>query len=152
MRRWRKAGVVGASGLAMVGALAACGDPITANRDFRAFTALVTVTQNAGNATEEGKLLTGPLVDASQKPIAGTHFQEECVRVTVSGKTSNYRCLAFLNAGRRLYVTIGETDGVFSTLKSLSAKSPKATMTIRKISGGDSAKKPLLLRLSLRTG
>jgi hypothetical protein len=123
--------MLAAGGIALAGALAGCGDTITANHDWQSVSALVTVSANVGSTTVgQESVLTGVLVDGQQKPLFNTRFQNKCVREGTSGP---YRCLALLNAGHNVYVAGGLAEGPFGTLKSLSAPGSPDTMVISKI-------------------
>ena len=122
------------AGGAVAAGLAACGDPITANHDWKSVSALVTVSERVGGTTvAKGTVLAGVLLNAKGQEVLGTRFKEECVKVTGTGTATNYRCLALLNAGQKVYVAGGMATGPFNTLKSVDRAGSPDSMIITKI-------------------
>ena len=74
--------------LAAAGGLAvtACGDPVSANRDFRALaTTTITRVVDAAGLPHTHAVYAGPLVDGSGRAIRGTWFREVCDSADASG-------------------------------------------------------------------
>ncbi len=148
MLRQRKAGLIAASGLTLAATLSACGNPITADHDWRSLSALVTVTEQVDGHTVTGVALAGPLVDSQGRPVAKTAFEETCAKV--SGST--FRCLALIYTGPKAYFAGGMATGPFETLKSLATPVTPGTITITKLSGNQPASKPVLVKISAVKG
>jgi hypothetical protein len=150
MLRQGKAGLVAASGLTLAATLTACGNPITANHDWRSLTALVTVTEQVDGHTVTGVALAGPLVDSQGRPVAKTAFEETCAKVSGSGTT--FRCLTLIYTGPKAYFAGGMAAGPFGTLKSLATPATTGTISITKLSGSQAASKPVLIKISAVKG
>jgi hypothetical protein len=143
----RRTAFLTTSGVALVAAVSACGSPITANHDWRTLDAQVTITEHVGPSTVSGVALGGRLVDAKGKIVPNTVFTEECAHVTGAQATS-WRCLAFINTGVKIYLAGGVTSGPFGKLTNVYGGVAAGSFTITKLSGGQTATQPLLVRIS----
>jgi hypothetical protein len=105
----------GALGAVLVACLAACGDQPTANRDFHAvathssFLAFGPEPYALHPAPVSHQVLSGYLVGAGGKPIAGSLFYEDCITVVPypheqAGPTF---CTATVMTGTNTYVARG---------------------------------------------
>ena len=131
MLRHRKAALLAASGFTLAATVTACGNPITANHDWRSLSAQVTVTEHVTGHTVVGVVLAGPLVDAQGRPVPKTAFEETCAKVSIS---VSYRCLALIYTGPKAYFAAGMAPGPFGTLKSLATPVTPGTISITKLS------------------
>lgn len=150
----RKTALLATTGVAAISAIAGCGNPITANHDWRSLSALVTVTEHAGAQNLKAVVLAGPLVDASGKPVAKTAFTETCAVVTTTGATQTpaYKCLAIIYTGPKAYFAGGMASGPYETLKSLAVPATASSIKISRISGTQPASKPVLIKISAIKG
>jgi hypothetical protein len=151
--RCRKAALLTTTGVTVIAAAAACGNPITANHDWKSLNALVTVTEHVGPNTVTGYVLAGRLTDAQGRLLLTTRVQETCAHVSGPASTSAaYKCIAIVNTGPKVYVAGGMAAGPFGTLTSLAGGNAPGTISFTKLSGGQPASVPLLVKISAVKG
>jgi hypothetical protein len=133
MLRRRKSVLLAAGGLATAGVVAACGNPVTANRDFNTVTIYVTVSQQVNGQTGvQEQVGQGVLLDAAGQQVQGTFFDESCARGPKTG--TQWDCLTyFAPGGAKLYVAGGLVSGPFTTQRLLDRANSPSSMTITKV-------------------
>ena len=143
--------------LSLVGLVSACGDPITASRNWQA-TATLSTLPGGTEPTRGGYLayitdkISGPLADEIGKQIPGTTFAEACkwyLRSSGPLKTKPVKpslgpmpCTILVNTGRQVYVASGVSsaagDDFSGTFKSLASRGSSRTITVVAVPhGGD---------------
>jgi hypothetical protein len=134
MLRRRRSVIMASGGLAVAGVLAACGNPVTANRDFSAVTIYVTVQQQVNGQTARVEAVNeGVALDSKGNQIKGTFFEESCAQVAKTG-TKQWRCLTyFAPGGSKLYVAGGLTNDPFGAQQMLDRANSTGTMTVTKV-------------------
>jgi hypothetical protein len=134
MLRRRKSVLLATGGLALAGVVSACGNPVTANRDFQTVNIVVTVQEQVNGQTVAVQSINeGVALDAKGNQIRGTFFNETCGRAAKSG-TQQWRCLTyFAPGGSKLYVAGGLTSDPFGTQHMLDKANSAGTMTITKV-------------------
>ena len=145
---WKPAAIVAAIGVA--GGLTACGDPVSANRDFHTV-AKVTLTRSvdANRVPHTHFNYQGTLVDSRKRSLPRTYFDENCD----TAARNPIVCVAVVSTGDRVYVFAGEVAAQPNvTLRSSAGGSPGATLTVRVQEYPKTAPETALLRLAIRIG
>jgi hypothetical protein len=118
-----------ASGLFLGIAVAACGDPITASHDWRAVGSQgIVVTFAAGHATGTADVIDGQLANDALAGVAGSSFQERCVRIAPAGPRA-FNCITVLRTGSKVYIAAGMAANLFGSLRILTGSSGSLTIT-----------------------
>ena len=134
MLRVRKGAALATGGVVMAGVLSACGNPVSANRDFPVVNISVTSTVKVGTKTAVKQVLNeGIVLDAQGKQVPGTFFSETCSQTATTGP-EQWRCLTYLApGGSKLYVAGGLTNDPFGTQRMLDKANSTGKMTIAKV-------------------
>jgi hypothetical protein len=104
---------IGVLGATLVGGLAACGDQPTANRDFYAvathssYTSFFTVPPGLYPSPFSHEVLSGYLVGADGKRLAGSLFHEDCAASAQPPPNGPTSCTVTVMTGTNTYVARG---------------------------------------------
>ncbi len=107
-----------AAALAIVAgsALAACGDRITANRDWYSTPSITSQVRSADGRIEQTLILDGLLATSKTGTVVpGTSFHLDCVQFDDHLGHNPYNCLMLVNAGQKVYVASARQDKVLSS-------------------------------------
>lgn len=151
MRLGKRRYAAALSAVCLGGAVAACGDNITAQHSWYGLgvAGRPYVTQqpsNGGYSRFEHRVISGMLVDGPQEHVLpGTSFREDCAAPITSGGPPNAKpaeptCTLALNVGQKFYVARGvATSGGYGTFKSLSGTGGTVKVELVKAQGVSSA-------------
>jgi hypothetical protein len=138
MSRRRRTVILAVGAVTAAATLAACGDPIKSNVNWRSQATLTGV--GTRNLT-----LQGPLLNAQGKVIPGTLFREVCAQIGPVGEPAPaYNCVVAINTGTNTYAASGDVAGPYGTLKSLATPVTFGTITITNLSSDQNTTRPLV--------
>jgi hypothetical protein len=140
---WKRLAATGVIAATAIGAVSACGDPISANRDFTALVGAVTVSSTITDIGEtvhlEQQHLRGGLAPSTDWATVSTKtvVQVDCQRADFSGTVTQKQpwfCRVIINTGQQLYIASGPSkDGAFGTFRSEDRPGSADTITIAAI-------------------
>ncbi len=101
--------IIGAVVLAAAAlSLTACGDQVTAARDFYSYAHYQASQANVAGQLADIIVAEGPLAaDKDGVPAPATLFRERCTRPVAAGAI--YTCVAIVNTGQRIYIARAAT-------------------------------------------
>jgi hypothetical protein len=160
MPKTRKSIALAMGGVVVMGCLAACGDRITANHDWQALVTPSAYNEQVyipGFPTPYARThftLTGSLVDARQRPVAGTFVRQNCYEVPgIPGQVQMF-CQVIVDAGQRIYVASGTSKGIFGTFQSADSPTSSGSLSLSEIRLADTGDGMIhyLIKVAAHTG